>query len=384
MPVRLLQIHDADGTPALREALARWGHPVTGDGDGTLVIVADRPDPRLIPPYGTEILWWVRTGTPEEVSAVLALRAGWAVRQDQPLESVREGLERIRNRDLGSDGWLRQMIHLATVDELLRPILARAVGLSGAKGGAVWIRQEDSFFQRCGEGFPEAPCVLPEAEAMVARGEAWFLCPQQKLGLLRLVEPRAPEAAFRGWVKEVDDLLVKAWNLEQSRSLSHRDDLTVAFNRRCLEVELPQAIRAGSVRGEAVALLFLDVDNLKELNSQYGHPTGSRVITTVALAAKQIIRTLDRLYRYGGDEFCIIIPGSSATSAAKIGERLINALVRNPLRVGAEEVKVSISVGVASFPADADGAEHLLEQADRALLRAKANGKGCVVLAAEI
>ena len=138
------------------------------------------------------------------------------------------------------------------------------------------------------------------------------------------------------------------------------------------------------MRGEAVALLFLDVDNLKELNSQYGHPTGSRVITTVALAAKQIIRTLDRLYRYGGDEFCIIIPGSSATSAAKIGERLINALVRNPLRVGAEEVKVSISVGVASFPADADGAEHLLEQADRALLRAKANGKGCVVLAAEI
>ena len=232
MPVRLLQIHPADGLPALTEALARWGHPVTADGDGTLLVVADAPDPRWIPPYGTEILWWVKGGTPEQVSAVLCQRAGWVVRQDQPLESVLEGIRRIRDRDLGSDGWLRQMIHLATVDELLRPILARAVGLSGAKGGAVWIRQDDSFFQRCGEGFPEAPFALPEADALVARGEAWFLCPQQKLGLLRLVEPRVPEAAFRGWVKEVDDLLVKAWNLEQSRALSHRDDLTVAFNRR--------------------------------------------------------------------------------------------------------------------------------------------------------
>jgi len=125
------------------------------------------------------------------------------------------------------------------------------------------------------------------------------------------------------------------------------------------------------------------VDNLKELNSLYGHPTGSRVISSVALEAKQIIRTLDRLYRYGGDEFCIIIPGSTAPLAAKIGERLITALVKSPLMVGQVPVSVSISVGVASFPADADGAEHLLEKADRALLKAKASGKGCVMLAEE-
>jgi diguanylate cyclase (GGDEF)-like protein len=176
---------------------------------------------------------------------------------------------------------------------------------------------------------------------------------------------------------------VKAWNLENSQSLSYKDDLTVAFNRRCLEAELPQAIRSASVRGESVALLFLDVDNLKELNSRFGHPTGSRVISTVALEAKTIIRTLDRLYRYGGDEFCIIIPGTSAAVAAKIGERLINSLARSPLTIGAHQVQVSISVGVASFPADADGAEHLLEKADRALLKAKLNGKGCVMLAEE-
>jgi diguanylate cyclase (GGDEF)-like protein len=384
MTLRLLQIHDAPGLPALREALASWGHPPAEDpGEGTLLIVADRPDPAWIPAYGTEILWWVKEGTPEEVSLVLNQRSGWVVRQDRPMETLRNCLRQLRNREMGTDGWLRRMIHLATLDELLRPILARAVDLSGAKGGAVWIRQEETFFQRCGDGFPEAPFTLSEAEALVRAGEAWYLCPGEQLGMLRLVGSRASQDTFPGWVKEVDDLLVKAWNLENSQNLSYKDDLTVAYNRRCLEAELPQAIRSASVRGESVALLFLDVDNLKELNSRFGHPTGSRVISTVALEAKTIIRTLDRLYRYGGDEFCIIIPGTSAAVAAKIGERLINSLARSPLTIGAHQVQVSISVGVASFPADADGAEHLLEKADRALLKAKLNGKGCVMLAEE-
>lgn len=385
MTLRLLQTSGSRRIPDLRRALEGWGFPVLDGpaGEGTLLIVARRPDPALIPPGGTEILWWVEAADPEEVSLVLDARPGWVVLQDRPLERVLEGLERIRSRDLGSEGWLRQMIHLATLDELLRPVLARAVSISDARGGAVWIRQEDTFFQRCGEGLPEAPYTLAEAAALVEAGEAWYLCPNEKVGLVRLVGARAARDPFLGWAKEVDDLLVKAWDLEQSRALSHRDDLTVAFNRRCLEVELPQAIRSASLRGESVALLFLDVDNLKELNSAFGHPTGSRVISTVALEAKGIIRTLDRLYRYGGDEFCIIIPGSTAPLAARIGERLIAALVRSPLQVGANQVQVSISVGVASFPADADGAEHLLEKADRALLKAKASGKGCVMLAEE-
>ncbi|BDU75402.1 GGDEF domain-containing protein [Mesoterricola sediminis] len=384
MALTLLPIHDAPGLPALREALATWDlAPEDGPGDGLVVIVADRPDVRWIPPYGSGILWWVKTAEPEETSLVLSRRNGWVLLQDRPIGRVREALQDLRDRDFGNDGWLRQMIHLATLEELLRPLLARAAARAGARGGAVWIRQDDAFFQRCGEGFPEAPLALQEAAALVEAGEAWYLVPSEKLGLLRLVSPARPADAFKGWVQEVDDLLVKAWRLEQSLILSHKDDLTVAYNRRCLEAELPQAIREASLRGESVALLFLDVDNLKELNSRFGHPTGSRVISTVALEAKGIIRNLDRLYRYGGDEFCIIIPGSTAPVAAKIGERLLGALARSPIQVGKHAVQVSISIGVASFPADADGAEHLLEKADRALLRAKTSGKGCVVLAEE-
>jgi diguanylate cyclase (GGDEF)-like protein len=99
------------------------------------------------------------------------------------------------------------------------------------------------------------------------------------------------------------------------------------------------------------------------------------------MEAQRLIRTQDRLYRYGGDEFCLLLPGASAQGAAKLGERLIQALTEAPLMLSALEVPISVSVGIAAFPAHADGAENLVERADRALMEAKNTGKGRVVIA---
>ena len=377
-----MEIHRAEGSTLLRRGLEQWGFRVHTDaGRGTVLIVADRPDPRLIPSQALEILWWVRDATPEEVSDVLARRAGWVLRQSMPLESVHAALNHVQQRDLGSEGWLRQMLHLATLDELLRLILVRAEQLSGARHGAIWIRQEEAYFQRCGEGFPEAPLSHREAAEFVRQGQAWLLCTASQMGILRLKDPQGDPEHYLGWIKDVEDLLLNAWNLETSQALSFRDDLTVARNRRALEADLPQIIREAAARGESVSLLFLDVDNLKALNSQFGHPTGSKVITHIALEAQRIIRAQDRLYRYGGDEFCVVIPGTTTLGAAKMGERLLQRLLETPVRIGNCDVPVSTSIGIASYPAHADGAEHLLERADRALFQAKAEGKARVVLA---
>ena len=165
------------------------------------------------------------------------------------------------------------------------------------------------------------------------------------------------------------------------RALSFKDDLTVAQNRRCLEAELPQAVRSAAAKAESLALLFLDVDDLKRVNTSHGHPVGSFLLESVAITAQRLCRAHDRLYRYGGDEFCLVIPGGNNFGAAKLGERLIQALNSSGLMVGDVRVPISISVGIASFPKDADGAEHLLEKADRALFKAKAGGKGRVVVA---
>ena len=380
--IHWLEPHPSPAGDALRAALARWGYEIAaGAGKGTVVIVAERPDPRLIPMEGTELLWWVLEGDPEEVSAVLNLRPGWVLRQNRPVEAAREALEHLRQRDLGTDGWLRQMLHLATLDELLRLVLDRAIRLSGARGGAIWLRRDHVFYQQAGDGsFPEAPLPLQEAADLVRRGEAYLLGPSEQMGILRLLAPQEAPAAVLASITDVEPLLLNAWHLEESRALSFKDDLTVAQNRRCLEAELPRAVRAAAAKGESLALLFLDVDNLKAVNSRFGHPTGSLMLERVAQTAQRLCRAHDRLYRYGGDEFCILMPGTTSVGARKLGDRLLQVLKESPLDLGETQVPISLSAGIASFPHHADGAEHLLERADQALLQAKSAGKGQVVV----
>ncbi len=378
--VHVLEVHPSPKTGELKALLPQWGYLHTERLEGaTLILVADRPDPRWIPEKATSVLWWVKDGTPEEASRVLAQRAGWVLRQAAPPSEVREALLYLEGRIMDTDGWLKQLLHLATLDELLRPVLVQCLRLSGANAGAIWLRKDEAFFQRVGSGFAEAPLGLAEASRLVESGEAIPLGPPDLIGLLRLKSAAKGTTGTLDWLRELEPLLLNAWNLEQSRELSFKDDLTVAQNRRCLEVELPEVIRDAATRQESVALLFIDVDNLKALNSRFGHPTGSRVLEAVALEARHLMRAQDRLYRYGGDEFCILMRSANPKGAVILGERLIESLATAQLLVGESVVPISLSIGIAAYPTHADGADTLIERSDKALLKAKSLGKGRVV-----
>jgi len=380
---RIHWVQAGPGGEDLQEAFRARGYLLSEEPveHGSAVIVAPRPDPRLIPPGASEVLWWVEEGSPEEVSRVITLRPGWALRQSHRTELAIEALEALRRQDFGSEGWLRQMLQLATLTELLRLVLTRALRSTRAKAGAVWIRHEDLYYQRHGEGWPEAPLTRDQARDMVARGEALELGAAESVGILALRSPSSEPEPLLGWLRDVEPLLVSAWRLEESQALSFRDDLTVAQNRRCLEAELPRYIRESAAKHEALSLLFLDVDNLKSVNTTYGHPVGSRVLQAVADGAHRIIRAHDRLYRYGGDEFCILMPGTGATGAAKLGERLVRILGEESVPTDVGPIPVGLSIGIAAFPEQASGAEQLLARADQALLAAKRAGKGRVVVA---
>ncbi len=379
--IHWLEVHPSSSAGELKGALAQWGYSLAGRLEGsTLLIVADRPDPRWIPEKATAVLWWVKDGSPEETSRVLAQRAGWVIRQSAPLSEVRDALLYLEGRVMDTDGWLKQLLHLATLDELLRPILVQCLRLSGASAGAIWLRKDEAFYQRAGSGFAEAPLDLTEATRLIETGAAITLCQPEWIGLVRLRNPTKGINGALDWLRELEPLLLNAWNLEQSRELSFKDDLTVAQNRRCLEAELPAVIRDAASKQESVALLFLDVDNLRILNSQFGHPTGSRVLEAVAIEARQLMRAQDRLYRYGGDEFCILMRSANPKGASILGERLIEAVAATQLQVGENRVPISLSVGIAAYPTHADGADTLIERADKALLKAKSLGKGRVVI----
>lgn len=382
----LRQVHWFDETgagSALHTALKEWGYdPVDQPGDGPAIVVAPRPSLDLVPDQAREVVWWVESASAEEASEVLAQRPGWVLRQDGDLGRVREALERLRQRDLGEEGWLRRMLQQASLDELLRLLMARAMELSQADGGAIWIRREDMFFQRAGDGsFPEAPLHRQAALDLASQGEGWLLGAREQMGLLRLRNARTPPEQFLSWARAAEPLLLNAWRLEESRLLSFKDDLTVAQNRRCLEVELPRLVRRSAVADESLCLIFFDVDNLKALNTKHGHMAGSLVLQSVAGAAQRICRAHDRLYRYGGDEFCILMPRTAPGGAQKFGQRLLEMISSSPLLLEGEWVPISLSLGIAAYPYHAAGAEALLKAADQALMRAKAEGKHRVVMA---
>ncbi|MBS1785974.1 MAG: GGDEF domain-containing protein, partial [Acidobacteria bacterium] len=351
----LRQIHwfdEAGVAGPLRMALKEWGYdPVDQPGDGPALVVAARPDPALLPELAREIVWWVEDATPEEASAVLALRPGWVLRRSADLASVRAALERLRQRDLGEEGWLRRMLQEASLDELLRLMLARSIELSQAQGGAIWIRREDTFFQRAGDGtFPEAPLPRRDALDLASKGEGWLLGAREQMGLLRLRLPRTSPDHFLAWTRAAEPLMLNAWQLEESRLLSFKDDLTVAQNRRCLEVDLPRLVRQAAVAGESLCVIFFDVDNLKALNTVHGHMAGSLVLQTVASHAQRICRAHDRLYRYGGDEFCILMPRTLPGGALKFGQRLLELISDAPVLIEGEWVPISLSLGIACYP----------------------------------
>jgi diguanylate cyclase (GGDEF)-like protein len=152
---------------------------------------------------------------------------------------------------------------------------------------------------------------------------------------------------------------------------SDHDALTNAFNRRIFNERLQQLEAAPASVG---AFLLLDIDRFKSINDQHGHLVGDRVITQAAAALGRRLDAETGLFRYGGEEFAVILPGADLATAAALAEALRAEVAATPLA----EVAVTISVGVAAWGPGVS-AQHALDEADRRLYLAKRGGRNRVV-----
>jgi len=153
---------------------------------------------------------------------------------------------------------------------------------------------------------------------------------------------------------------------EHLRRQASSDSLTGLANHRLL-FEVLQAEISRSKRTERqFSLLLLDLDGLKEINDRFGHPTGDRALCRTAQILTDCRRSIDTAARQGGDEFALVLPETGAAAAALVARRICDLLMRD-----AEEPILSVSVGVASYPQDADSVGTLLYAADRALYAVK-------------
>jgi|UPI000374C9F7 diguanylate cyclase (GGDEF)-like protein len=160
--------------------------------------------------------------------------------------------------------------------------------------------------------------------------------------------------------------------VERIQELTITDDCTHLFNARHLAAVLPTEIERARRFGQPLGLLFLDLDNFKQVNDEHGHLAGSRVLAEAAEVITRTLRSVDLAFRYGGDEFVAVLPQTSGSSAAKAANRLLVALrARRFLSLENLALRLTASLGVASYPEDGDTAAALLERADHRMYQIK-------------
>jgi len=160
-----------------------------------------------------------------------------------------------------------------------------------------------------------------------------------------------------------------------TKHLSLTDELTGLYNRRHLTRRILEEIGRARRFGGVVSLLMLDGDDFKRVNDAHGHHIGDEVLAELAKLMLASVRDVDVVARFGGEEFCILLPETEPCGALTLAEKLCETVRRHHFPDG---VRLSVSVGVATFPDDVDTAEALQQAADDALYRAKAAGKGRV------
>lgn len=168
--------------------------------------------------------------------------------------------------------------------------------------------------------------------------------------------------------------------LKQLEILATYDGLTNLFNRRALYEAIRTEWNRANREGKPISLIMLDIDHFKEINDEFGHLVGDDAIRHVAQILTQHKRSYDMVGRWGGEEFLLILPGTDLSEAACVAERLRKALSTSPLCINeTQNVIIYASFGVAGLNAqESSGFDRYIQQADRALYRAKNTGRNQV------
>jgi diguanylate cyclase (GGDEF)-like protein len=184
-------------------------------------------------------------------------------------------------------------------------------------------------------------------------------------------------------IKSAVTTIEKAYELQEAfegqrqlRELAETDPLTGLYNRRALEVRLNRELEQATKYATVLSCLMVDVDGFKALNDTYGHQMGDRILIQLSTLLKREQRAIDLVARFGGEEFCILLPLTGSGGARLLADRILRRVGSFPFGEPDHPVQLTISIGIATYPDDrVTDSDSLLLLADQNLLKAKADGR---------
>lgn len=175
--------------------------------------------------------------------------------------------------------------------------------------------------------------------------------------------------------------IIELRDYEENLTAALADPLTGLLNRRSFDLQLGAEIARCARHGQTFSVMFLDIDGFKAVNDRYGHPLGDAVLQGFARFLEGQLRGEDRVGRYGGEEFALLLPQTDREGIRNLSRRLLERIAATTFP---QVRSVSFSAGVAEYPRDGAGAAELMARADELLYRAKNGGKACVCLGDEL
>ena len=170
-----------------------------------------------------------------------------------------------------------------------------------------------------------------------------------------------------------------ALNEFQLQQMATHDGLTGLFNRMQFNLMLADSIAQYTRYDRSVSLLMIDIDHFKQVNDTYGHPAGDVILIEVAKRLMHQAREIDRVCRYGGEEFTVLLPETDSTAASFFAQRLCEKMANEQWELDdGTRISMTVSIGIASCPEYADTSQSLISAADKALYAAKQAGRNCV------
>lgn len=330
---------------------------------------------------------------------------GWALKKCQQRHDLLKKLD---------DPGTSMIRALTQISSCTTPTLVRLCTLEYTQtllgaGGAAWIQMSNDP-----EKNPKVLCQLPNHETP---GKVLKRLPEKKLwerGIPPLIVKRKDSntrklfipsqninqgvffwglkgipstkkvASVRTLLEHSELSLLNIQKFDEIKQQTFVDDLTGLYNSRYLKFALTNAIQRCKAPADHFSVLFIDVDHFKSVNDGKGHVVGSEFLIAIGRTVRNSVRNIDPVFRYGGDEFVVILHGTTTEGAMEIAERIRKHVERRVFVIKEYRMQTTVSIGVATYPDHAADAEGLLRLADEAMYNAKKSTRNAVSLATGI